>query len=175
MPATRILMGVVGRPHGVRGLVRVQCYATDPARLPALGPFDDGHGGRLVLRWRGPGIAAIGRLDASGAVAWVESRDEAERLVNLPLYADRARLPEPAAEEYYIADLIGMEAFDAEGQPLGAVSSVLDFGAGASLEIGPLLVPFTRAAVPAIDLAGGRVTVVPPTEILAPRDRQAGR
>ncbi len=168
MPASRILMGVIGRPHGVRGLVHVQCYATDPAALPGLGPFDDGAGGRLVLRWQRPGVAAVGRLRDDGTIAWVESRDEAEKLVRTPLLADRDRLPPPAAEEFYHADLIGLAAFDAQGRPLGTVSSVLDFGAGASLEIGSLLVPFTRAAVPEIDLALGRVTVIPPVEVSPP-------
>ena len=168
-------MGVVGRPHGVRGLAHVQCYATDPAELPALGPFDDGNGGLLALRWRRPGIAAIGRVDASGAIAWVESRDAAERLVNTKLFATRDRLPATETEEFYHADLIGLEAFDADGRPLGTVSSVLDFGAGASLEIGPLLVPFTHAAVPRIDLAAGRLTVVPPAEVLAPQGQGARR
>ena len=89
--------------------------------------------------------------------------------MNTRLYVDRAQLPEPDAEEFYVADLIGMAAIDAAGKVLGAVATVHDYGAGVSLEIvrdgaPPLLVPFTRAATPEVDLANRRVTIVPPEE-----------
>jgi 16S rRNA processing protein RimM len=161
----RILMGVIGRPHGVRGLVRVHSYTADPADLPAYGPFDDGAGRRFALRWRGDGIAEVSEIVAAGP-APVTDRTQAEKLINVPLYADRARLPPAAEEEYYLADLVGLEAVDGEGNPLGPVAAVHDYGAGASLEVGSLLLPFTRACVPAVDLAAGRITVAPPEEIL---------
>jgi 16S rRNA processing protein RimM len=82
---------------------------------------------------------------------------------------ERARLPQPGSEEFYLADLVGLEACDEAGQPIGQVATVHDYGAGSSLEIlrtgkVPLLVPFTKAAVPEIDVAAGRLTVVPPAE-----------
>jgi 16S rRNA processing protein RimM len=167
VPDGRILMGVVGRPHGVRGLVRVHSYTADPADLPAYGPFDDGAGRRFALRWRGEGVAEIAAIVDGGPVV-VADRTEAEKLVNLPLYADRARLPRPPAEEYYLADLVGLEAVDSAGKPLGRVVAVHDYGAGASLEIASLMLPFNRACVPAVDIAAGRVTVALPEEILVP-------
>lgn len=160
-------MGVVGRPHGVRGLVRVHSYTADPADLPQYGPFDDGRGRRFSLRWRGEGIAELAELLEGRAVPLTD-RTQAEKLVNLPLYAARDRLPPSGADEFYLADLIGLEAVTADGRPLGRVGTVHDYGAGASLEIGALLVPFTRAAVPVVDLAAGRITVVPPDEVVVP-------
>lgn len=162
MQPSRILMGVIGRPHGVKGLVRVTSYAADPDDLTAYGPLVAGEGGaRLSLRWVMPGIAAIGG---------VHDRTAAERLTNLRLYLDRAALPAPEEQEYYHADLIGLAAEDARGAALGRVAAVHDYGGGASLEIAredaaPLLVPFTQACVPVVDIAGGRVVVAAPAEV----------
>ena len=107
--------------------------------------------------------------------------DAAERLTNTRLYLERDRLPTPEAEEFYLTDLVGLAAFDVDGAPLGAVTTVHDYGAGASLEIAregapPLLVPFTRAAVPEVDLPAGRVAVVPPEETVpsVPSEATAG-
>jgi 16S rRNA processing protein RimM len=158
-------MGVVGRPHGVRGLLHVQSYTADPADLPGYGPFHDGRGRQFTLRWLREGIAEVSEV-VDGAARPVADRDAAERLVNLKLFADRERLPAPDEEEFYLSDLIGLEAVGADGAALGVVQAVHDYGAGASLEIGALMVPFTRLAVPEIDLAAGRVTVAPPVEVV---------
>jgi 16S rRNA processing protein RimM len=164
-------MGMIGRPHGVRGLVRVASYTADPAALAEYGPLDDEAGGRYRLAWRGPGIAAVA-LWQDGAWVEIRDRDHAARLTNRRLYLDRAALPPPDADEFYLADLIGLEAILPEGVR-GRVCAVHDYGAGASLEIerpegAALLVPFTRAAVPEIDIEAGRVVVIPPLEQEAP-------
>ncbi|MDE2333737.1 MAG: 16S rRNA processing protein RimM [Rhodospirillales bacterium] len=157
-------MGVVGRPHGVRGLVHVTSFAAEPADL-ATYPLQDESGRRLVLQWRGQSIAAIGEV-VDGATRWVRDRDAAARLTNLRLYVPRAALPPAGEDEFYLADLLGMAAHDATGQFLGNVTAVHDYGAGASLEIGALILPFTRACVPEIDLAARRLTVLPPHEVI---------
>ena len=169
MPENRILMGVIGRPHGVRGHVHVLSYTADPADLAAYGPLSGADGRRYALKLRGPGVAEIADVTDGTPVA-VADRTAAERLTNLRLYIERERLPAPADEEFYLADLTGLAAVDAAGAPLGHVVAVHDYGAGASLEIAregaaPLLVPFTRAAVPVVDIAAGRVVVVLPDEI----------
>ncbi len=174
MPDRRILLGVIGRPHGVRGLVHVVSHTEDPASLAEYGPLDDGAGRRFVLRWRTDGVAAVAEL-VDGREVPVTDRDAAARLTNTRLYIDRAHLPAPEADEFYLADLVGLSAQDAAGALLGTVAVVHDYGAGVSLEIAradapALLVPFTRAAVPVVDIAAGRVTVVPPEEI-APGER----
>ena len=162
----KILLGVVGRAHGVRGLVRVQSYAENPAALASYGALMDDKGQAWRLQWRGDGIAALQGPD--GPVA---DRTAAERLVNMRLYVDRSQLPEPDEEEFYLHDLIGMEAQEPGGAPLGTVAHVHDYGAGASLEISrtpALIVPFTRDCVPVVDLAARRVVVVPPVEVTGP-------
>jgi 16S rRNA processing protein RimM len=169
MPEQRILLGVIGRPHGVRGLVRVTSHTADPADLTAYGPLSDDKGRRFVLRWRGKGVAEL-EAQVGGAAVKIADRTAAEKLTNTRLYVDRVQLPEPDADEFYLADLIGMAATDAAGRVLGKVAMVHDYGAGASLEIvrdgaSPVLVPFTRAAVPEVDVARGRVTVVPPDAV----------
>jgi 16S rRNA processing protein RimM len=176
VPSERILVGVIGRPHGVRGLVRVHSYTAEPADLAGYGKLTDEKGRQFVLSWRGEGIAEISELQ-DGAPIRVADRDAAARLTNVRLYIPRHQLPAPDADEFYLADLIGLEAADETG-PIGRVAAVHDYGAGASLEIerpklAPLLVPLTSAAVPVVDVAAGRVTVNPPHEIEAAPPREA--
>jgi 16S rRNA processing protein RimM len=163
-------MAVVGRPHGVRGLLHVQSYAADPADLPHYSPLLDERGRRFRLRWVGDGIAELAEL-VDGKPVKLADRTAAERLVNLRLHVERDRLPPPGEEEFYLADLIGLTAVTEAGETLGRVDAVHDHGAGTFLEIGLLLLPFTRAAVPVVDIAAGRLTVVPPVEV--PGDKPA--
>jgi 16S rRNA processing protein RimM len=166
VPEALVLMGVIGRPHGVRGLAHVRSYTAEPADLPGYGPFSDGAGRCFTLRWAAEGIAAITEL-VDGAARPVADRTAAERLVNTRLFVARARLPATDEDEFYLADLVGLEAVGADGAVLGQVAAVHDYGAGASLEIGTLLIPFTRACVPVVDLAAGRLVVAPPAEVAA--------
>ena len=160
------MMGVIGRPHGVRGLVRMTSYADD---LTGYGPLSDEKGRRFVVRWRGEGVAEIAEL-VDGVEVKIADRTVAERLTNVRLYVERARLPEPEDDEFYLADLVGLTAVDMAGTALGTVRAVHDYGAGASLEIAredapPLLVPFTHAAVPEVDLTAGQLRIDPPSEV----------
>jgi 16S rRNA processing protein RimM len=168
VPGSRILLGVIGRPHGVRGLVHVTSHTADPAALAEYGVLSDDKGRRFTLAWRGAGVAEVFEV-LDGVPVRVADRDAAGRLTNTRLYVERARLPVPEDDEFYLADLIGLAAVDAAGGSIGRVVAVHDYGAGASLEIAregpPLIVPFTRAAVPEIDVAGGRVVVSLPDEV----------
>jgi 16S rRNA processing protein RimM len=172
VPPDKILMAVVGRPHGVRGLARVHSYAADPADLPGYGPLTDERGRCFRLRWHADGIAELFEV-VDGRRVKIADRTAAERLVNLRLYVERDRLPLPDEDEFYLADLIGLAAVTADGEQLGRVDAVHDHGAGTFLEIGPLLLPFTRAAVPVVDIAAGRLTVVPPAEVLGEKPAEA--
>ena len=98
------------------------------------------------------------------------TREEAERLNGLELYIAREKLPEPEQDEYYHADLIGLAAVDTANAPLGRVIAIHNFGAGDIIEIAPpqgatMLLPFTHAVVPTVDLEGGRVVIELPDEI----------
>jgi 16S rRNA processing protein RimM len=165
VPDSRILLGVIGRAHGVRGLVRVTSHTADPADLTAYGPLTDERGRRFTLRWQADGVAAVSELVGDAAVK-VTDRSAAERLTNTRLYIDRSALPPAEEDEFYLADLIGLQAVDGQGRALGTITTVHDYGAGTSLEIGPLLIPFTKACVPVVDLEAGRVTIVKPDEII---------
>ncbi len=171
MPADRVLLGVLGRPHGVRGLMHVLSHTDPPEALAEYGVLETADGRRFTLAWRGPGLAALTEQTASGPRP-VADREAAAALVNASLLVPRDRLPAPAADEFYLADLVGLAARDAAGAALGRIAAVHDYGAGASLEVhrdgaAPLLVPFTRAAVPDVDLAAGVVVLAPPAVIEA--------
>ncbi len=156
MTDRRILMGVIGRPHGVRGLVHVQSYTSDPSDLARYGVLSDDTGRAWTLAWRSAGVAEL--RDADGHV--VADRSAAERLTNTRLYVERDRLPAPATEEFYLADLVGLIS------DVGRVTVVHDYGAGVSLEFDTgVIVPFNKACVPKIDVQNGTLTVVIPTEI----------
>jgi 16S rRNA processing protein RimM len=166
--AKHVCVGVVTGPHGVTGAVRIKSFTAIPEDIAAYGPLTDESGGqsfelRLVGAAKG---VLIGRL---GGVA---DRNRAEALRGLRLYLPRTALPPPEPEEYYHADLIGLEAVLSDGTVLGRVRAVHDFGAGDSLEVvlpgmPPVMVPFTRAVVPVVDVVAGRLVVEPPDGLLA--------
>ena len=170
MPAgteKRICLGVVAGAHGVTGAVRLKSFTLHPEDIARYGPLEDESTKRhFTIRLLGSAKGAlIARLSGVG------DRNEAERLRGLRLYLARSALPPPAEEEYYHADLIGLAAFLADGSPMGRVRAVHDFGAGDMLEIArpmgpPVVVPFTRAIVPVIDFAAGRLVVDPPAGLL---------
>lgn len=159
----RILVGEIGRPHGVRGLVRLRSFTADPAAIASYSPLTDESGGRRIA------LALLS--DGLARVEGVADRDAAARLTGTRLYVDRAAMPPPEDEdEFYLADLVGLRAETAAGEPLGRVASVEEHGAGAFLVLdGPpeRLVPFTRACVPVVDTAAGKVVVEPPEETAA--------
>jgi 16S rRNA processing protein RimM len=122
----------------------------------------------------------IGTAKGDGMViaqlSGVADRDQAEALRGLRLYAPRAALPPAGEDEFYHADLIGLRAELADGSVFGTVRAVFDFGAGEMLEIarpgaGAVMLPFTRAAVPVVDIAGRRIVVDPPAGLLEPAER----
>ncbi len=163
----RVCVGVITGAHGVRGAVRVKSFTAEPADVARYGPLEDESGERrFELRLIG---SAKGVMIAT--LAGVTDRDRAEALRGLRLYLPRAALPPPGDDEYYHADLIGLEAALPDGSIFGRVRAVHDFGAGVVLEIEgakgpPIMVPFTRAAVPTVDLAAGRLLIDPPPGLL---------
>ncbi len=167
MPDTRILMATIGRPHGVSGRVHVTSHTADPAGVTAYGPLSDANGRQYLLRWCHEGVAEISEV-VDGVPERIRNRTAVEKLTNVDLFIDRSRLPPPDEEEFYLADLVGLTAVDADGKLLGIVTMVHDYGAGTSLEIvgeTSLIVPFTQACVPEVDVAAGRLVVVPPIEV----------
>jgi 16S rRNA processing protein RimM len=127
----------------------------------------------LTLRWKADGIAEVTR-HVDGAPVKVTDRAQAEKLTNTKLFVDRSALPPAGEDEFYLTDLIGLAVTDPTGRALGTVSVVHDYGAGASLEVigtgAPLIVPFTAACVPTVDIAGRRLVVTLPDEIIVAED-----
>jgi 16S rRNA processing protein RimM len=170
----RICVAQIGGAHGIRGEVKLKSFTADPMAVRDYGPLQSEDGtvsveiealrpakGHLVARLRG-----------------VADRNAAERLANLRLFVPRERLPPPAADEFYHADLIGLRAVTADGAEIGTVVAMHDFGAGDILELEPLtggttiMLPFTDACVPSIDIAGGRIVVAPPADAPGKRGGQ---
>jgi len=161
-----ICVARIGAAHGVRGEVRLWTFTEDPLAVLQYGPLATKDGTRSfeVAKAR----AAKDHLVAT--IKGVTDRNAAERLNGLELYIPRDRLPTTDDDEYYHADLIGLAAETTAGAPLGRVLAIHNFGAGDIIEIAPssgstLLLPFTNAVVPTVDLAGGRVIIELPAEI----------
>lgn len=161
-----VCVGIVTGPHGVRGLVKIRPFTADPADLTAYGTPTDGAGTPRPFTLLNPLKGQVlARFDG------VEDRDRAEALRGLRLYVPRAALPEPEEDEFYHADLIGLTAVLPDGAVLGVVRAVYDFGAGDVLEVAatgraPVMLPFTKAVCPRVDLAGGQMLVDPPPGLL---------
>jgi 16S rRNA processing protein RimM len=161
-----IVLAQIGAPHGVKGEVRLKAFTDDPEGLAAYGPLRAADGRSFTIeRLRPAGAVMVAKL------AGIDDRDAAEALNGMELTVERARLPAPDdPDEFYHADLIGLEAVRPDGIPLGTVTAVHNFGAGDIVEIvssgggTPLLVPFTKEAVPEIDFAAGRVVIDAPPE-----------
>ncbi len=165
MGEARLCLGVITGAHGVRGLVKVKSFTEVPEDVAAYGPLTDEGGARVFT------LTVTGRSKDAllTRVEGVTDRDQAQALRGTRLYVPRDVLPALDEEEtYYHADLLGLAAEDPEGRPLGRVAAVHNFGAGDLLELdgeGRRLVPFTREAVPVVDLDGGRLVIEPAEEI----------
>ena len=164
----RICVGAIAGSFGVQGEVRLKSFCAEPEAIAGYGPLwtEDGARSFTVKLTR---AAVSGGLGAR--LSGVATKEQADALKGVQLFADRDRLPSLPDDEFYHADLIGLVAQDAGGAVLGTVRAVHNHGAGDLLEIfGPgqktaLLVPFTRAAVPTVDLAAGRIVVDLPEDV----------
>jgi 16S rRNA processing protein RimM len=168
--ADRIRVARIGAAHGIRGEVKLWSFTEDPLAVASYGPLETGDGARCfeIETARPAKGFLVARLKG------VADRNAAEKLCNLDLFVPRDRLPPiEDADTFYHADLVGLSAVGADGAALGTVTAIHNFGAGDLIEIAPaaggeaLLLPFTEATVPTIDLKAGRVVVVPPVEIEA--------
>ncbi len=161
----RICVARIGAAHGTGGEVRLWPFTTRPEDVASYGPLQTADGQVIEIASLRPGKGfLVARLKG------VTDRAAAEKLCNADLYVLREGLPEPEPEEFYHADLIGLQVEDTEGRTIGSVVAVHNFGAGDILEIAPetggetLMHPFSTAAVPSVDIATARIVVVLPDE-----------
>ncbi len=180
--ARRVIVARIGAAHGIKGEVRVKSFTATPLDATRYGPLAAADG-RLFT------VASARVIPSSPDMLVVRfrevaDRNQAETLTGIDLSVSRDRLPKAEDDEFYHADLIGLAAVTADGAPVGTVVAVPNYGAGDLLEVAPpqgmtLLFPFTRAAVPEIDLAGGKIVVAPPAEVegeeAAEADDEGGR
>src|SRR4030088_1584168 len=166
MSSSQICVARIGAAHGVRGAVKLWTFTEDPLAVKAYGPLVTKDGARQfeVTHAR----EAKGHLVAT--LKGIATREDAERLNGVELYIARENLRAPGEDDYSHADLIGLAAVDAANEPLGRVIAIHNFGAGDIIEIAPahgatMLLPFTNAVVPSVDLASGRVIIELPDEI----------
>jgi 16S rRNA processing protein RimM len=162
----RVCVAQIGAPHGVRGEMKLRSFTAEPEAVAEYGPLEseDGAARFEIEAMRPAKDHFVVRL------AGIEDRDAAARLTNVRLYVPRDRLPPTGDDEFYHADLIGLAAVTADGAEIGAVVAVHNFGAGDLLELKrsdsseTMMVPFTEAAVPHVDIAGRRIVVALPVE-----------
>lgn len=158
----RICVGAIAGSFGVQGEVRLKSFCADPEAIASYGPLWTEDGTRSFT-------VRVTRANVSGGLgvrlSGVLTKEQADALKGTQLFADREKLPTLPDDEFYHADLIGLVAQDTGGVILGTVRAVHNHGAGDMLEVlGPgmkaaLLVPFTLAVVPTVDLAAGRIVV----------------
>jgi 16S rRNA processing protein RimM len=172
---TLVLVARLGAAHGIKGEIRLKSYTQDPFAVADYGPLSapDGRSFTIETAREAAGSSSpdmlIVRLEGVG------DRNAAERLNGIELSVPQERLPPTEEGEYYHADLIGLVAVTLAGETLGTVVDVPNYGAGDLLEIAPptgktILIPFSDAVVPDVDIAGGRVLINPPRGLLGDED-----
>jgi 16S rRNA processing protein RimM len=160
----RVCLAAVAGAYGVHGEVRLKSFCAVPEDVAAYGPLQTEDGTRRFE------VTLTGRAKAAltARLSGVTGKEAADALRGTRLFVDRSLLPDPGEDEYYHADLVGLEVRDPGGDLIGHVRAVLDHGAGDLLEVhGPglrqtVLIPFTRQIVPVVDLAAGRIVADPP-------------
>jgi len=167
--SNRVCVGVIVGAHGVRGTLRIKSHTVEPTDLASYGPVEDEAGKvyRLTLVGEAKGVV-------TAQLQGVEDRNAAEALRGVKLYVPRSALPPADEEEFYYSDLVGLRAEASDGGELGRVKGVFNFGGGDVIELvgpqGSRMISFTRATVPMVDIAGGRLVVELPEEIEARPD-----
>ena len=166
--ADLVCVGAVAGAFGVRGEVRLKSFCADPEAIGDYAPLVTEDGARSFT------IKITGQIKngLSARLGGVSSKEQADALRGTRLFAPRDSLPYLSDDEFYHTDLIGMTVIDTGGRKLGKVSSVPNHGASDLLEIqgpglpGGILLPFTQAAVPTVDLAAKRLIADPPAGLL---------
>ena len=177
LPEDRVCVGAITGARGLRGEVRIKSFTAEPEDIGAYGPVSTEDGEKsfevhVTARAKGQIIARLEGID---------DRDAAEALKGTQLFVPKSELPEAGESVYYHGDLMGLKAFSPDGHSLGVVKAVHNFGAGDVIEItgdgeggkDGLMVTFTNARVPEVDLEAGRIVIDPPVVLEAESDDNA--
>ncbi len=160
MTLKKVCVGVITKPFGVRGQVKIHSYTSSPDFFVAHTNLLLGDGSELYLQK--PKVDG-----ADGVIAWIEGvhdRTDAERFRLCELYVARDELQETGEDEYYYADLVGLDLVDEDDRPLGVVDAVRDYGAGAFLEVELSerkvgTVPFNKNSIRSVDLQSRTIAI----------------
>ncbi|MGE0747393.1 MAG: ribosome maturation factor RimM [Rhodospirillales bacterium] len=174
MHERRVVLGEIVGAQGIRGAVRIRSFTADPAAIADYGPLTDAKGER-TFRLK---VTGMTRGNVVATIAGIADRNAAEALRGVRLCIAREALPDAGDDEFYQEDLIGLAVETADGARLGTVRAVVNYGAGDMLEVdrgrgATVLLPFTREAVPTVDVAGGRVVAAPPAGLFDPAEGEA--
>ncbi|MDZ4134806.1 MAG: ribosome maturation factor RimM [Paracoccaceae bacterium] len=160
-PEDRLCVGAIAGSFGIKGEVRLKSFCADPEAIATYGPLFTEDGTRAFsVKLTRPVAGGLG-----ARLSGVATKEDADALRGTSLYVDREKLPSLPDDEFYHADLIGLEVRDTGGVLLGSLRAVHNHGAGDLLEVAgpglrePMLLPFTRAVVPTVDLASRRMVV----------------
>ncbi|QDZ12158.1 ribosome maturation factor RimM [Devosia ginsengisoli] len=163
----QIFLGQIGAAHGIKGQVRIATHTQDPEAIGSYGPLDTDRPGLTVT------LTKV-RLQKNVVIAHIKGisdRNAAEALNGVSLFIDRDRLPDPDDEDdFYHADLIGLDVRLDNGVSIGKVSALPNFGAGDLIEVRDIksgdtyLYPFTKAVVPHVNIAEGYLTIIVPLD-----------
>lgn len=159
-----ICVGSIGGSYGVQGELRIKSFCAIPEDIETYSPLTREDGSDAFT------LAIIRQIKNGYAVriAEVATKEQADALQGVQLFARRDQLPNLPDDEYYYSDLTGLQVFDTGGELLGVVKSVQNHGASDLLEVqlpdssATALVPFTLAVIPTVDLDAGRIIADPP-------------
>ncbi len=164
----KICLGAIAGAHGVKGEVKIKTFTQNAEDIAAYGPLESetGDAAFSILNFRPDKIGVVAKIEG------LEDREAAQRLKGTRLYVKREALPQIEEDTWYHADLVGLKVRAKDDKEIGVVIGVYDFGAGDMVEVdvGPdeesMFIPFTRAAVPIVDIDQGFIVAVP-IEIIA--------
>ncbi len=164
----KICLGAIAGAHGVKGEVKIKTFTQQPQDIASYGPLQNEDGDKTfsIVRFRPDKIGVVATIEG------IRGRDDAQRLKGTRLYVKREALPQVEEETWYHADLMGLKVRDKDDKEYGVVIGVYDFGAGDMVEVAPnfgeesLFIPFTRDAVPIVNIKQGFI-VAEPIEIIA--------
>lgn len=157
-------VGAIAGAFGVKGEARIKSFCAEPGDIKTYSPFTSEDGSRAFKIT----ISRSIKNGFAGRIEGVNNREDVEALKGTRLYIPISRLPQLPDDEFYHSDLIGLDVFGTGGDKLGEVRAVHDHGAGDLLEVfgkgwkSTVLLPFTKEAVPTIDIASGRIIADPP-------------
>ncbi len=164
MPNKLVELGAIAGAYGVKGEVIIKPFGHDGLTLNAYGPLQNEEGSMTFT------IASLAphKKGVTARIKEIRSRNEAEALRGTVLYAPREKLPEPGEDEFYYADLIGLEARLENGEIFGTIQMIDDYGASDIIEILPqnsqstMHLSFTKLNVPEVNLKEGYIVIIPP-------------